>query len=1108
MKTFLLAVLLAVPALPATYHVNATTGSDANTSVQAQNPATPWATISHCSSVAVALDTCLVHAGTYSAWTQTTSGTPGNPITFTTNSGDVVTITGTLHISNTDYIVIGAPAGGGGCAANAATHSFPKAGSVPVGGCFTFNNAGIVGGGSGTPTTHLTLTYNSFSGSSPPTALNIPDGFGSGSTDNVIGHNFFNGLSAPTPYCTHSWYIYGDRNRIEYNESEGLGDDFSDLGGANVVFRFNYWHDDDGNRSIGCGQSPTHQDLVQVIGGGTSPTLSFSLLEGNTTQNITNDGGNTHAFSIIRTGSSTPPAADTIIIRYNYANNYDGDAVNVGGVGDNVPNNSTYNNTAATKQSLAVYNSSFLSLQGTIGGAAILNNIIYNVEATAGGPCPCYPISAGSLIENGNLLFTTGFSGSWPSPYSAEGTYAALHNVNPLFANFPTDGSLQATSPAIGAGVALTTAVGAGSTSTSLTVANCHLFQPGWAGIPGDWIRIGSSTTVQISTINYSTCVMGLASAASWSNGDSIFLQKLTDGTAVLKATATAPDVGAFPVVFSGAQLSTAPTSINFGNQQTGTTSAASTVTVSNPGSTATGSVSCSITGTNANQFSFTGTCSGTLAAGASFPISVFCSPTTTGLKSANFTVTDTNLLTASTTLSCTGTTTAPVLVNAPTSIAYGNQPTGTTSAAQAIVVTNSGTGSAAGVTCTLTTGTQYAITDPGNCPTSLSNVPGSNTFTIHITFTPTTTGLKNDTLTVAATGGVTATTTLSGTGITTAPAFSLTPASVACGSSNLGVLVSCPALTLTNTGSASGTVSTIAFGANASSYSYTATAPCNSLPATLTAGQSCTITPKLIPALAGALNTALTVTDTPDSLTASSTVTGTGINPNAPTLINFTACASGTTPVSCTIPSTTSGNLVVVGTATSFGCSPGTPAIADGGDTFVEANIGGTAALATDTGVNHQSDLLYALTAGGKTTVTMTTTPACLADLVVWEWHGVTTLTNVAVLNTQAATTSPAGASVTLSQSSQVSLSIAIASHPITGLFAGNAWTNDSLAFSVGWAHLINASTGLTNAQWTTGSSSTYASSTASFGPTPPVVNTPGGVSISGALINGILSH
>lgn len=465
-------------------------------------------TVSGCSGVAVAGDTCTIFSGSYAGWTQSASGSAGNLITFTANTGDTVTITSGVTVSSQSYIAI----------------------------TFLVMHGTITGNGS---TSHLLIDHCTAN----TTLFHISDGLGSNGSDNVISNNVLDLTGVVTN--AEGFYVYGDRNRFESNEIKNTEGDCFDLGGQNVVVRGNYCHDRNG-------ASGEHLDFVQVIGGGTSPTLAFSLIERNVVTNCTADSGNCHGYAIIRTGSG--PVADTNIIRYNYAANIDGDCINFGGSGDNVPNNSAYNNTCASGH-LATYDSSFDSVQGTTTNTNVLNNIAYNVEAGSGGVCPCFPFGATSPgIENGNVAFTTGFSGSWPSPYSAEGTYAALHNQDPKFANYPTDGTLQASSPAIGAGVALTTvAAGDSGSGTSLVVTNTHVFQPGWAGAQADWLRVGTSTTVQIASINYSTNTITLANSISRSTGDPVYLYRDSSGVQVLFGSL--PDVGAYPYIQSTSSI-------------------------------------------------------------------------------------------------------------------------------------------------------------------------------------------------------------------------------------------------------------------------------------------------------------------------------------------------------------------------------------------------------------------------------------------------------------------------------------------------------------------------------------------------------------------------
>lgn len=451
-----------------------------------------FTTISSCSGTAVAGDTCTVFASAspQAGWTQNTNGNNGNPITFTVNSGDTVVINSQITVSSRTYITFSG---------------------------FKNVTGRIVGNGS---TTHVTIDGNTFIGNH---VFQINDGLGSGASNNVFSNNTVNINSTST--TASAVYVYGDSNRFENNTITGGSSDCFEVGGANVVIRGNYCHDEDGT------MSGEHIDGVQVIGAGTTPTLSFSLIEKNIVQNNVNQA---HCL-IIRTGSG--PVADTNIFRYNFCQALDSSGGNFGGIGDNVPNNWFYNNTIALEHQISE-NGDGASWQNAANGVS-LNNIYYKSEANGSSP------TLGNSIGNGDIAFNPGYSGSWNSPYSAEATYTALRNKDPLFANYPTDGTLQAGSPAINAGVALTTAVGSGSSSTSLTVANSHGLQPGWAGTNADFIRIGASTTVQISSIDYTNNIITLASGQTWSNGDSIYLYKNSSGTVVLNSAN--PDIGAYP---------------------------------------------------------------------------------------------------------------------------------------------------------------------------------------------------------------------------------------------------------------------------------------------------------------------------------------------------------------------------------------------------------------------------------------------------------------------------------------------------------------------------------------------------------------------------------
>src|SRR5690242_12074392 len=92
-KTIWCILFLAVSAGAANYTVKAAGGGN-------------FTTISACASTAVAGDTCTVFAGSYAGWTQSTSGSAGNLITFIANAGDTVTLTSGVTLTNRSYIRI------------------------------------------------------------------------------------------------------------------------------------------------------------------------------------------------------------------------------------------------------------------------------------------------------------------------------------------------------------------------------------------------------------------------------------------------------------------------------------------------------------------------------------------------------------------------------------------------------------------------------------------------------------------------------------------------------------------------------------------------------------------------------------------------------------------------------------------------------------------------------------------------------------------------------------------------------------------------------------------------------------------------------------------
>jgi hypothetical protein len=183
------------------------------------------------------------------------------------------------------------------------------------------------------------------------------------------------------------------------------------------------------------------------------------------------------------------------------------------------------------------------------------------------------------------------------------------------------------------------------------------------------------------------------------------------------------------------------PTSVSFGNQIVGVTSAASTVTLSNNHSVALSISSIGITGTNASDFAQINNCpmgSNTLAAGSSCTISVTFTPGGIGGRSANLTFTDNAAGSPqSVALSGTGAVAAPVVSLSPTSVSFGSVSVGSSSAAQTITLTNSGTTplSMSSIALTGTNASDFAQTN--TCPSGSNTLAAGSSCTISVTFAP-----------------------------------------------------------------------------------------------------------------------------------------------------------------------------------------------------------------------------------------------------------------------------------------------------------------------------------------------------------------------------------
>jgi hypothetical protein len=200
--------------------------------------------------------------------------------------------------------------------------------------------------------------------------------------------------------------------------------------------------------------------------------------------------------------------------------------------------------------------------------------------------------------------------------------------------------------------------------------------------------------------------------------------------------------------------VTASPSALDFGSVATGATSAAQTVTVSNPTGSAAAVSSISITG----DYAQTNNCGTSIAANSSCAVSVTFKPTATGTRTGTLTI---NAGGTTNTVSLTGTGTAPgpVLNANPASLSFARTAVGSSTAAQTVTVTNSGTTSA--------TVSGVAVTGDFSQTNNCATIAVGASCTVSVTFKPTAAGARTGTLTVTSNANNSPTTvSLSGNGI------------------------------------------------------------------------------------------------------------------------------------------------------------------------------------------------------------------------------------------------------------------------------------------------------------------------------------------------------
>jgi hypothetical protein len=487
--------------------------------------------------------------------------------------------------------------------------------------------------------------------------------------------------------------------------------------------------------------------------------------------------------------------------------------------------------------------------------------------------------------------------------------------------------------------------VGTTSTASSVTVSNTGeaplIFSS--IAVTGDFAVAASGTTCSTSTSVAAggNCVINVTftpSAAGARSGDLTLTDNASNSPQVVGLSGT----GTVPIV------SLSPTSVSFSNQQVGTTSPASTVTVTNNGLAPLTFTAIAVTGNFAIAASGT-TCkiNTPVAAGSNCAINVTFTPTAATSLSGNLTLTD-NAGGSPQSVGLSGTGIAATVSLNPTSLTFGNQQVGSTSAASGVTVTNSGTASLT-FTSIAVTG-DFAVAVIGTTCSTTAAVAINSNCAINVTFTPSAVGARsgNLTLTDSATGG-SQVVGLSGTGI--APIVSLNPTSVSFGSQAETTTSPASAVTVTNNGTAPLAFTSIAVTGDFAVASGTI---CSTTAPVAASGGSCVINVTFTPTADGTRSGSLTLTDNASTSPQTVSLSGTGTGPTvslsaAPT---FPPEPVGTTSTAQPVTLTNTGNASLTFSA-----------IAVTGP-FAIATTGTTCSISTP------------VAAGGNCTVALTFTP------------------------------------------------------------------------------------------------------------------------------------
>ena len=504
--------------------------------------------------------------------------------------------------------------------------------------------------------------------------------------------------------------------------------------------------------------------------------------------------------------------------------------------------------------------------------------------------------------------------------------------------------------------------VGTTSSSDTLTLTNSGNLALSVGTLNGVNIAVGSSSSGEFSTkvgsgsdgcsnttvpagSNCSVYVVFTPSATGARSGSVTFPVTYADST-IATRTASLSGNG----IAAANSVEVTPAGMQFGNQIVGIVSPANTVSLTNTGNAPVQIGSDGITGSFAIS---SDSCAGsTVQPGGICYVYVTFKPTAVGAASGTLTIADNGVGGPhAVALSGTGISASQQIVLSQTSVAFGNQPAGSSSSATTVYITNQGASNVTINSIALSGANAVDFQMTNSCGAAYFYANGS--CSLSITFAPA--ANASGALTASVTikyiaTGTPQTITLTGTAVAPGPAAALTPATLTFAKQTVGTASTPQGFSVTNTGSANLTIALVTSTNNAEF-------PISSdgcAGATLTPQQQCIIGVRFMPTLGGTRSGTITVSDNAVGSPQIETLTGTGYGAPlaslSPNTLSFGSQNIGTTSGAMTTtlsnPGTDvlniSGFSVVGADASEFSISANTcpPSLAPNGSCTISATF------------------------------------------------------------------------------------------------------------------------------------------------------------------------